>query len=427
MYALVDCNNFYVSCERVFQPELRGVPCIVLSNNDGCAIARSQEAKDLGIKMGDPLFELRPLIAKHGIQVRSSNYTLYASMSRRVQQVLQLHAGDVEIYSIDEAFLDLTPFMASDLKDHGLRMKAQVQRWTGIPVGVGIAHTKTLAKAANHWAKKHPDTGQVHWFRSQEEADEVLRQQPVDDVWGIGPRWAAKLEARGIKTAYDLSRMPTADARKLMNVVGERTVRELRGERCGGLELEATTAKSLVRSRSFGNPVTERAEMEAAVATYAARACDKLRHRGLVASAFTVFMQTSRFRTNEPQRSVSAGFSVTVGTSDTLQVTAGALAAVRSLWAPGYRYAKAGIMAAGIEQADHRQPGLFEPASPRSDQLMAAMDTINRRHGRDTVRVAAATLRSKQGGRRKESWQMKRDHHSPRFTTSWSELMRAVA
>jgi DNA polymerase V len=316
-FALVDCNNFYASCERVFNPAIAHRPVIVLSNNDGCVIARSNEAKALGFKMGDPCFKVRPVIEKHGVAVFSSNYTLYGDMSQRVMQTLEQFSPEVEVYSIDEAFLNLAGFPLDELADRAATIRRTVRQWTGIPVSVGIGPTKTLAKAANHLAKKIPHAGGVWIITTPEERQESLSRLPVGDVWGIGRQWARFLEAHGIGTAVDFAAQPDSWIRKHLNVIALRTATELRGTPCLPLELAPPPRKALVVSRMFGRKLTDFEPVKEALVAYVTRAGEKLRRDKMVARHMQVFLHNSPFATAEAYFSNATSFQLPHPTSDT--------------------------------------------------------------------------------------------------------------
>ena len=415
-YALVDCNNFYVSCERVFQPQLEGVPVIVLSNNDGCTIARSAEVKALGVKMGEPFFKLKPLIKEHRIQIRSSNYALYGDMSARVDSVLADFAPTVENYSIDESFLDLTG-MAGDLVAYGRHVKATVKRWTGIPTCVGIGPTKTLAKLANAIAKDRHDMAGVCDLSTPEARAELLPTMPTGKGWGVGPAYVERLREIGITTAADLAAFEQTAARELITVVGQRTVLELRGVACIPLELEPPPKKVTAVTRSFGRAVTTLAEMREAVSFYATRAGEKLRRAGQATGHLSVFMHTNRFN-DDPRRSASGALSFPEATNDTGELVSGALRIAEAIWRNGFRYSKAGVITTDLVPAGRGQASLLmnERRDPR---LMIAMDKLNGKMGRGTIFPAAA------GTHRK--WFLKAEHHSPRYTTRWSDVPSARA
>lgn len=417
-YALADCNNFYASCERIFDPKLEGRPVIVLSNNDGCVVARSQEAKDLGIGMGEPVFKCRERIRRHDIVVRSSNYTLYHDISHRVVQSILRFVPDVEIYSIDEVFLDLGSIRGRDIETTCREMREAVGRWTGIPISIGTGSTKTLAKVANRVAKRDPGRGGVCGVPDDRmERERMLASVDVQDVWGVGRRWAARLRELGVHTALDMSRMPTTELRRCFNVVAMRTGMELRGDSCLELQEVAMPRKTMVRSRSFGSMVTEWSEMSEAIATHAIRAAEKLRIEGARAARLTVFLSTNGFREDLPQYHRSGSEELVPDTDTTPVILKRALAIGRRLWKDGYHYKKAGVVLSEIAFGA-AQGGLFDPRDhDRDHRLMEVMDRVNARMGSGTVRPAA-------GATRRRGWRMAQRCRSPRYTTRWDELPR---
>src|SRR6476661_3891670 len=426
MFGLVDCNNFYASCERVFRPELEGRPVVILSNNDGCVVARSQEAKALGLKMGDPYFQVKEQFEKRGGVACSSNYELYGDMSRRVMWYLQQRAPAVEIYSVDEAFLDWHGMQRHfDLASWAGEVRGAVRQRTGIPVCVGVAPTKTLAKLANRLAKlanlANSGSGVVV-LDDDEQRREALARGAVEDIWGVGRKNADKLYAVGVRTAAQLAGVGDAWARKnLGGVVGARLLHELRGFSCSGVIVEDEVRKSVCKSRSFGQVLSDLEQVAGAVATHAARAGEVLRHDGLAAQLLTVFVETSRFANLPPPYSHSAQLTLPVATDDTLTLTKWARRGLERIWRPGLRYVKAGIVLDGLERAgSNQQASLFGnvDTSPNRDKLMGALDALNGRFGSGAVKVAAAVP----APGRAEAWSMKRDAKSPAFTTKWPEL-----
>ncbi len=427
VFALIDCNNFYASCERVFAPRLEGKPMVVLSNNDGCVIARSNEAKALSVPMAAALFQIRPLIHRHGIHVFSSNYALYGDMSGRVMAVLSDFTPGLEVYSIDEAFLDLSGLQ--NLEAYGGEIREKVRRWTGIPVSVGIAKTKTLAKLAAGMAKTRPEKNGV--FDLASAGDGALRAAlagvDVGDVWGIGRRWSQMLAAHGIKTALDFALMPAPWVRKRMGVVGARTHLELNGTPCLDLKTQAPARKSAVVSRSFRTAINRERDLAEAVAVFAARAAEKLRRGGLCARAVGIFIRPKGQQANH--------HAVTIGlespSDHTGDITKAALVGLRQIFKPGQAYKQAGVMVLDLTAASKIQPGLFAPrdagAEKRRARLMAALDAVN---GRDWgamgsgVRGWGDLLRYGAAGTRR-SWAMAQAYRSPRYTTNWNELPRA--
>ena len=415
VFALVDCNNFYASCERVFDPRLKNRPIVVLSNNDGCIVARSNEVKALDIPMGVPFFEQQALIKKHRVVVFSSNYQLYGDMSQRVMDSLRLFAPDMEVYSIDEAFLRLDHLQPRDLTEYCKTIRAKVFQWTGIPVSIGIGPTKVLAKVANRVAKKQTDNG-VFDIRSRQTQDEILKTLEVKKIWGIARRWAERLGRMGIATASELRDASPVIIRKQLSVVGERLVRELRGHSCIDLE-DIQPRKNIMSSKSFGNLLTDKEPMAEALANYAARACEKLRKQNSRAQGVHVFIQTNGFRETDKQYSNAITCALTVPTSDTRLIIETAKSCLNRIYKPGYRYKKIGVMLLDLIPASLEQKHLFADSDPRpSDYLMGVVDRINRDHGPDTLFFGA------QGVNRE--WKMRCGSRSPRYTTQWDELLR---
>jgi DNA polymerase V len=412
VFALVDCNNFYCSCERLFQPQLRHVPVVVLSNNDGCIVARSKEVKDLGIGMGVPLFKAREQIDKHGIQVFSSNYTLYGDISQRVMQTLESFASHVEIYSIDEAFLDLTGF--PDLFGYGELIKRQVYNDVGIPVSVGIGPTKTLAKLANHSAKRiFPDIGVVD-FTDVQLRQSLMPRIPVGEVWGVGRRIGEKLSAMGITTVQQLAQMRPKVARSRFSVNVERTVRELNGLSCIDLDESTVPKKQIVCSRSFGNKITEYQPLRQAVSEFVARAAEKLRKEQQHAAALTLFIRTSPFDKHGQHYSNSATATLLQASSDTRTLLTQATRLFDAIWQEGPRYGKAGVMLGDFSPETELQLPLVEQRtdSVKSDLLMRTIDKINKTGGSVWF-----------GGQRPEKdWFMRQAKLSPAYTTRWDCL-----
>jgi len=412
--ALIDCNNYYVSCERAFDHSLIGVPVIVLSNNDGCAIARSAEAKALGIKMGDPIHHLRDKVRQHGIRVLSSNYTLYGDMQRRVIAACEPFARDFEIYSIDETFLDLAGFEDRDLAAHAHAMRDQVRQWTTIPTCVGIAETKTLAKLANAAAKKQERFGGVADLRDEEVRRDVMAGFPVEDVWGVGGATARKLSELGISTAGGLRDMPMKQARAVGTVVLERLVAELRGVPSSAVEMVEPQRKGMAVTRSFGTPVTTFDLMMGAVSQYAMRAGEKLRQHGLVAARLTAFFHTNRHKPDRPQHAGSRTVTLHPMTNDSLELIAAARRCAERAWRDGYAYTKAGIMLDDLIAADMRPRTLFEEDGEKRARLMGALDEINGRFGRWTAVTASQGF--------KREWKLRSEMRSPAWTTSIAEV-----
>jgi DNA polymerase V len=414
-FALVDCNNFYVSCERVFQPDLRGKPVVVLSNNDGCVIARSNEAKALGIEMGAPWHLCRERFDQDGVIVRSSNYTLYGDMSARVMKVLRNFTPRLEIYSIDEAFLNLSGF-ENRLEEHARELRRTVMQWTGIPVSVGIAPTKILAKVANRFAKKDAAADGVMVLTDQAAQEAALARMELTDLWGVAGRIARRLQEINIRCPLDLKRADPRFVRERFSVVMERMVYELSGISCLSLEEVVPDRKNIMSSRSFGRPVEIRVEMEEAVSTYAVRAAEKMRRQGLAASSLMVFVETNGFRPQDAQYYASQTVTLPSASADTAKIIRAALSGLAAIWRDGFRYKKAGVMLLDLMPAVSASAGLFDkPDDEKSIARMRTMDRINARYGRDTLILGAT-------GRRR-AWKLRRDFLSPCYTTKWEDLL----
>lgn len=420
MFALVDVNNFYVSCERVFQPQFEHVPMVVLSNNDGCAVARSAEVKALGVKMGTPWFKMKELAKEHGILALSSNYTLYGDMSNRATAVLRDFSPDIEVYSVDESFLrvESVAHLYGGVTAMGQQIRQRVKQWTGLPVCVGCGPTKTLAKIANHLAKKNPEFDGVCDLHAipRPERLQWMSQLEVGEVWGVGKRIAKRLNAMGIETVLDLRNTSIKEIRAQFGVVMERTCNELRGISCLELEDVAPAKQQIMSSRSFGSPVTSLNELREAVASYVTRAAEKLRAQGSVSAAVQVYIQTNRFKESDLQYNEGLLVPLPDPTDDTRLLASAATLGLGLIFKPGYQYKKAGIMLTLISDKAKRQQTLFDDPLQRaqSAKLMAAMDAINAEFGRDTVRTGA-------NGTDKR-WAMRSENRSPRFTTRWDEL-----
>lgn len=415
-FALVDCNNFYASCEKLFRPDLRHVPVVVLSNNDGCVVARSKEAKAFGIKMGVPVHKIQEQIQQHGVQVFSSNYALYGDISNRVMQTLESLAPAVEVYSIDEAFLDLSGVAnAMDLTEFGLQVRATIQQHIGMTVCVGIAPSKTLAKLANHAAKQYPATRGVVDLTDPARQKKLLSLMPVSEVWGVGRRLSAQLNAMGINTALALAEQNPKDIRRKFSVVLERTVRELNGESCLALEDITPTKQQILCSRSFGQRVTRYTDMQEAISSYIARAAEKLRYEQQQCQLLSVYIRTGLFNPNDPRYSNSASLRLDYPTDDTRVLLHAAGRLLQAIWKDSYRYAKAGITLSDFYDQGVMQPDLFtqQVISLNSARLMQVVDRINQ-HQRGKVFFAC------QGTGK--AWAMNRNHLSPGYTTDWRQL-----
>ncbi|AUH72787.1 Y-family DNA polymerase [Legionella sainthelensi] len=414
MFALIDCNNFYASCERLFRPDLREVPIVVLSNNDGCCIARSNEAKALGIAMGEPYFKIKNLCTQHGVKAFSSNYTLYGNISHRVMCTIEESWPHVEVYSIDEAFLDLSS-MPAELHDSFCTMlQKKILKHTGIPTSIGIGQTKTLAKLANYCCKK---VFKIPVFNITSRREHLLKQISVGDVWGVGRQWEKKLMARGVYTAFDLASANPHHVKKSFNVVLMRTAMELQGIPCGGLE-ESEPKQSIMSSKSFGQMQTEFSGVAQSVSSHCARAVEKMRAQGLVAQRMVVFVHTNRFREDLAQHFQAMEFRLVNATDDLRLITQIAKRCLRRIFRPGYFYKKAGVCLEDLIPKDPRQLDMFhQPTDEQlhhTEKLMSVLDRVNQKYGRSTIRLAAEGY--------SKPWDMRTELKSPAYTTRWSDV-----
>lgn len=412
--ALVDCNNFYVSCERLFRPDLQQQPVVVLSNNDGCVVSRSNESKALGVKMGQPWFECKELAEEHGILAFSSNYELYADLSNRVMNTLSDFSPNHEVYSIDECFVDLTGI--PKLREVSYAMRERVGMWTGIPVCVGIGPTKTLAKLANHVAKKHPRSKGVFNYNAltAEQKARLLAQLPVEEVWGVGRKLTKRLQVYGVRSALDLREAHIPTLRAEFGVVMEKIQRELQEVACIKLEDVQPDKQQIISSRSFGGMVTELPVLKDAISTFVANACAKLRAQNSHAAVIQVFLQTNRFRKDLPQYMPSLAVPLPYPTNDSLEVNRWAGYLCERMFKDGYQYKKAGIMLSEISPVTRRQGDLLEAAPAGNQRLMQALDMLNKRYGRGAVKISTQ-------GTYKE-WQMRQERKSPCYSTRWDEV-----
>ena len=411
--ALADCNNFYVSCERVFNPKLENRPTIVLSNNDGCVVARSPEVKALGIPMGVPVFKIQQAIARHRIQVFSSNYALYGDMSGRVMNLYQQECPAVEVYSIDEAFLDWSGHSNQRLKQgHDLRQK--VKQYTGIPISIGIGATKVLAKIANRIAKQYSQYQGVFDLDQSDEKERILTQTAVEDIWGINHRLGKRLRCQGINTAYDLREAEPTLVHKLMGIIGSRLQLELQGKSCIALALTIPPKKETCVSRSFGQAVTHWQGIQEAIACYTTRAAEKLRKQQQAANAITVFIRTSPYDPNHYSQSITQGLTEATHFTPTLITIA--LEAAAKIYRDGYRYRKAGVIMRELVSIQHQQKSLWTNDSEqiRQKKLMQVLDQVNQKMGKNTLTLAATGIKC--------SWSMRRNNCSPAYTTDWQQL-----
>jgi len=413
LFALADCNAFYAACEEVFNPQLQDQPVVVLSNNDGCVVARSEAAKAVGIKMGEPLFQVKDLIARHQVQVYSSNYSLYGDMSARVMASLAEVTPNLEVYSIDECFLDFSGFSHINLTDYCHHVRAKVKQYTGIPISLGIGSTKTLSKVANYVAKRVSVYEGVFDLTAVE-AEPVLAQIAVEDVWGVGRQYARALRSQNIETALQLRDAPESLIKQRFGVTLLRTVLELQGLSCLPLELCPASRKGVTVSRSFGQTVQSLAELKQAVCTFTSHAAEKLRKEMLAATVLSVFVMISRFK-DTPQYNNSYVITLPTATNDTAELSYFALRGLESIYRTGYQFKKAGVMLLDLIPIAVVQPDLFDTRRREKYQkLMEVIDQINSQMGAGTVQVAAAGL--------KKTWAMKAAHCSPKYTTCWSDL-----
>jgi len=413
--ALVDCNSFYVSCERLFNPKIQKKAVVVLSNNDGCVISRSREAKDLGIKMGEPYFKVKDLVKKNKVEVYSSNYALYGDISRRVMKVLKTFSPKVEIYSIDEAFIDLSFIDEKGVEDYGREIRSRVLKWTGIPTSVGIASTKTLSKVANHIAKK--EKAGVIYLNTN--IDEKLKKFPIEDVWGVGKQLSKFYHKNNISNAYDLKNISNTWVKKGTNVLGAKTAMELRGIPCIDLQIDQEKRKNCCVSRSFGRKVKDLNELEESVITHCLNAAEKIRADDQIAKTITVFIRTSPFDKNRRYYSNSKTIDLAIPTSNSIELIKNAVKALTDIYKYGYAYQKAGIILSGLKDANQNDQNLLTPLlENKSKKLMKAIDYTNTKYGRYAISIAQAGL--------SKGWKMRREHSSKIDTASFDSLPKIV-
>ena len=422
VFALVDGNSFYCSCERVFNPSLNNQPVIVLSNNDGCAVSRSDEAKALGIKMGDPLHLIKDIVKRNRVRVYSSNYALYGDLSARMMSTLAQFTPEMEVYSIDEAFLSLDGFGNRDLSEYAREIRKVVRRDTGIPTAIGIGPTKVLAKVANRVAKKNNRNDGVLNLCDRATQEEVLHALPVEDVWGIGARSAAKLNHVGVHTAKQLRDANLDEMQRLLTIVGRRIVLELRGESCLALEMIQEDRQQIVCSKSFGRPVYTLAELQEAVANYVTRACEKLRRQDGICHTMSVFVQTNRFK-DGPQYFNSGMIKMDAGTSSTVRLSAAASRVLKQIFREGIEYKKSGVILSDIRPSASVQFSLFDDQGQHSQdaKIMKVMDAINARMGRNTLKIGACGNTSPSEA---PAWEMQAKMRTPCYTTRWADLLK---
>lgn len=419
MFALIDCNNFYVSCERAFDPRLEGKPVVVLSNNDGCVVARSNEAKAIGFKMGDPIFQRRDLVRKHKVLVYSSNFTLYGDMSRRVMCLLQNYSPDFEIYSIDEIFLGLKGFKDWNLTDYSRAIRANILRGLKLPVSIGIGPTKTLAKVANFFAKKHPLLEGVYQFKDQQHTLALLKKVPIGEIWGIGRKWSAKLQSMGMHSAFDLASSDHRLLKKNLNVMIARTALELQGIPCFDLE-HPEPRQNIMVSRSFGKPIVEFDELRQAVGYFATRAAEKLREQQSYAQALMVFIRTNPFNKTDLQYANSVTLPFVKETNNTMVILQTASQGLKQIFREGFKYKKAGTMLLDLTQASSAQADLFiDPLKMNNPALMSAMDHINQKYGSQMLKFAVCGFN--------RAGSSLRENVSPSYTTQWEDILVVYA
>ena len=412
-FALVDCNNFYASCERIFKPKLIGRPIVVLSNNDGCIITRSAEAKVLGIKMGEPYFKAKEIIKKNNVKVFSSNYALYGDISQRVMETLSSFSPDIEIYSIDEAFLGFNGFKNYELSTYCKHIKEKVQKWVGIPVSIGLSETKTLAKIANHLAKKNLSYAGVCILKNKSSIDKALEETKINDVWGIGKHSSVFLKKHNIRMAKDFTLLDQQWIRKNMGIVGEKIYFELQGISCLDLELIPSSKKSCCVSRSFSKPIEKLNDLEESISNYGVRVSEKIRGEKLVTQSISIFVLTNHFNKREKQYSNSVRLQLSFPTNDSIKIVKRALEGIRQIYRSGYRYKKAGIILHELSSASEIK-GLLDFDRNQSDSVMKTIDQINYRYGKSSIKLASEGIEKK--------WSMKRERVSQCYTTRFDEL-----
>ncbi len=409
--ALIDCNSFYVSCERLFNPKIQNVPVVVLSNNDGCVISRSTEAKKLGIRMGEPYFKVKDLVKKNNVQIFSSNYALYGDLSRRVMKVLKGFTDKIEIYSIDEAFIDLSHIKDEQVEKYGKQIRERVLKWTGIPTSVGISNTKTLSKVANHIAKKNK-AGVIFL---KENIDNILKNFDIADVWGVGKQLSKLYIKNGIKNAYELKNISNTWVKKSTNVLGAKTVMELRGISCIDLETEETRRKSCCVSRSFGKKVESLDKLKESITTHCLNAAEKIRTDKQTTRAVTIFIRTSPFDKNRKYYSNSITIELPVATNNSIELVKTAISGLKKIYKYGYFYQKAGVILSKLRDASEKELNLLAPIlENKSQPLMRAIDFTNAKYGRNAISIAQAGISN--------DWKMRREHSSRIDTASFDFL-----
>ncbi|MFL2852368.1 MAG: Y-family DNA polymerase [Candidatus Pelagibacter sp.] len=407
----MDCNSFYVSCERLFNPKINNKPTVVLSNNDGCVISRSTEAKKIGIKMGEPYFKVKELVKKNNVHIFSSNYALYGDISRRVMKTLKSFSDKIEIYSIDEAFVDLSHIEEKEVENYGKQIRERILKWTGIPTSVGISNTKTLSKVANHLAKKNK-TGVIYL---KENIDETLKDFHITDIWGVGKQLSKLYIKNGIDTAYKLKNISNTWVKKSTNVLGAKTVMELRGITCINLETHELKRKSCCVSRSFGKKVESLEKLQESITIHCLNAAEKIRNDNQTTRSITIYIRTSPFDKNRKYYSNSITLDLPVATSNSLEIVKSAINGLKKIYKYGYFYQKAGIILSKLREASENEFNLLAPImESKSETLMKAIDFTNAKYGRNAISIAQAGINN--------SWKMKREHSSKIDTASFDSL-----
>lgn len=415
MFALIDCNNFYASCERVFQPQLEGKPIVVLSNNDGCVVARSNEAKAIGIPMGIPLFKCKDIIKQHNIKVFSSNYALYADMSKRVMQMLSHFSPSIEIYSIDEAFIDMSQSHSIDLTSEGLKLKNTIKKGTGIPVSVGIAPTKTLSKAATEIAKKFPKRTQgVYYISNKYEREQALKWLPIEDVWGIGRKQSALLKKQGIFRAFEFCQQSDTWIQQHMSIVGLRLKRELEGISCLHLE-HRQRKKSISTTRTFHHMLSDYRSIKERIATFAITCAEKLRQQNSVCQALTVFIRSNKHRDDMAQYHPHMSIKMPFASQSSIEICKFATQALSLIYRDGYAYKRAGVILSDISEHTSQQLQIFENSNPKHLPLMQTIDKLNKRFGTHSIKLGSQN--------KYDRWNLKQEHISARYTTRLSDII----
>ena len=409
--ALIDCNSFYVSCERLFNPKINNKPVVVLSNNDGCVISRSTEAKKIGIKMGEPYFKVKELVRKNNVHIFSSNYGLYGDISRRVMKTLKSFSDKIEIYSIDEAFVDLAHVEENELENYGKKIRERILKWTGIPTSVGISNTKTLSKVANHIAKRNK-TGVVYLNKN---IDESLKKFHISDIWGVGKQLSKLYIKNGIDTAYKLKNISNSWVKKSTNVLGAKTVMELRGITCINLEMQETKRKSCCVSRSFGKKVESLEKLKESITTHCLNAAEKIRNDDQITRSITIYIRTSPFDKNRKYYSNSITIDLPIATSNSLELVKAAINGLKKIYKYGYFYQKTGIILSKLTESSENELNLLAPIMENKSQtLMKAIDFTNAKYGRNAISIAQAGINN--------SWKMRREHSSKIDTASFDSL-----